>query len=183
MRLQVGWSARHRGWTFPMCNGDGEVVGIRLRLLSGKKLSVKGGREGLFLPSGLQRGQSLLIAEGPTDAAALLDFGFPAVGRPSCTGGTKHICELVRRLQPSELVLLADNDEPGQRGAGNLLSVVVAYVPAVRIITPPAGIKDARAWKAAGATVADISAAIEAAPVRRLAVSVRRKAGKHHGGR
>ena len=75
---------------------------------------------------------------------------------------------------------MADGDAPGQRGAGNLAAVLLAYCPAVRIITPPAGAKDARAWKRAGATAADVQAVIDAAPVRRLAVktSVRkRKAG------
>ena len=98
-RLGVGWSAKHRAWAFPMSNAAGDVLGIRLRLPGGKKLSVKGGKEGLVhsrrgplrLPSGRLL---LLIAEGPTDTAALLDLGFSAVGRPSCTGGVKLLVEL-----------------------------------------------------------------------------------------
>ena len=43
----------------------------------------------------------------------------------------------------------------------------------------PAGIKDAREWKRSGATAADVLAAIDAAPVRKLRVSVCRKAGHH----
>jgi len=172
-RLAVGWSAEHRAWTFPMRNAAGDVVGIRLRLPRGRKLSVKGGREGLFIPDGLHPGGRLLICEGPTDTAAMLDFGFEAVGRPSCTGGVKHLCELVRRLDVHDVVIVADQDAPGQRGANRLASTLVAYVAVVRVITPPGDVKDARAWKRAGATAADVLAAIDATKPRRLHVTTK----------
>lgn len=183
-RLRVGWSARHRAWTFPMRNAAGQVTGIRLRLGNGRKLSARGGKEGVFLPEDLQPGRRLLIAEGPTDAAALLDLGFSAVGRPSCSGGVRHLVELARRLRPGEIIIVADGDGPGQHGAETLADRLAAYVPAVRIVTPPPGVKDARAWKRSGATAADVQAAIDAAPVRRLTVKTstrRRKVGARHG--
>ncbi len=175
-RLQVGWSARHRGYTFPMVDAAGDVLGVRLRLPSGRKLSVKGGREGLFRPADLDAVARLLVTEGPTDCAALLDLGFSAVGRPSCTGGVKLLVELVQAQRPAELVIVADGDAPGQRGAESLASVLVAYSRAVRVITPPSGIKDARDWKRRGATAEDMAAVIDVAPVRRLAI--RTKAGR-----
>jgi hypothetical protein len=52
---------------------------------------------------------------------------------------------LVRRRLPPEVVVVADDDEAGRRGADNLASVLVAYAPAVRVIAPPEGVKDARA--------------------------------------
>src|SRR5205814_890776 len=111
----------------------------------------------------------LLIAEGATDAAALLDLGFPNVaGRPSCTGGTRQAAELVRIRRPAEVVLAADGDQPGRRGAGTLAAILAAYAPAVRVVTPPGGIKDARTWKRAGATHADVERTIAAAPVHRM---------------
>jgi len=178
-RLGVGWSGDRRAWTFPMHNAAGQVVGIRLRLADGRKLSVKGGREGLFLPEGIDRGGRLLVAEGPTDTAALLDLGFQAVGRPSCTGGTQHVVKLAQRLEPSETVVVADADEPGGRGAERLAAVLRLYCRAVRIITPPNGIKDARDWQRAGATTADVQAAIDAAEPRRLHVTAERKGRRH----
>src|SRR5262249_61220748 len=85
-RFGVGWSAGHAAWTFPMVDHTGTVLGMRLRLPDGRKLSVRGGKEGLFLPRDFAAQSPVLIAEGPTDAAALLDLGFPAaLGRPSCT--------------------------------------------------------------------------------------------------
>jgi len=181
-RLCVGWSARHRAWTFPMSDAAGHIVGIRLRLPNGRKLSIKGGREGLFVPEGIDQDGRLFVCEGPTDCAALLGLGFGAVGRPSCAGGVRHLVELIKRLRSEEVVIVGDNDQPdrrgrrpGQDGADRLAATLAAYVPAVRVIAPPAGIKDARAWEQAGARAADVQFAIDAAPVRRLTVTTRRK--------
>jgi hypothetical protein len=172
-RLGVGWSREVGTWSFPMANSSGHVRGIRLRRPSGRKFAVTGGKEGLFNPDGLA-GDVLLIAEGATDTAALLDLEFSAVGRPSCTGGTALLVELVRARKPRQVVIVADADAPGQRGAAALASVLVLYVPDVRIITPPAPHKDARAWKIGGATHADIQVAIGAAPVRKLTVEIKK---------
>jgi hypothetical protein len=83
----------------------------------------------------------------------------------------------VQRLQPEEAVIVADHDEPGQRGADRLAATLVAYAPAVRVITPPEGIEDARAWVRSGGTAADVARAIQAAPARRLQVTATRKGG------
>jgi hypothetical protein len=183
-RLRVGWSAKHRAWAFPMSNATGMVTGIRLRLPGGKKLSVRGGKEGLFIPEGLPtesphpsplpKGEgtsvsspslstnhyppttTLLIAEGPTDTAALLDLGFDAVGRPSCMGGVKLLIDFVQHKKPTNIVIVADADAPGQRGAESLATVLLAYSQSVRIIAPPSGVKDAREWRRSGATAADV---------------------------
>jgi len=179
-RLAAGWSPDRHCWSFPMTDAAGRVLGIRLRRPDGRKLAVRGGREGLFVPAGLAAaGGRLLVCEGPTDTAALLDLGFAAVGRPSCTGGVKLLVELVGQRQPAEVVIVADGDQPGQRGANALAVSLAAYVPGVRIITPPVGIKDARAWRQAGATAADVAVAIDAAPVRRLTISTSRKGRRH----
>ena len=158
-----------------MRNAAGQIVGIRLRLDSGRKLAVRGGKEGLFVPSDLKPRGRLMIGEGPTDTAALLDLGFQAVGRPSCSGGVRHAVALLQRLQPAEVVVVADADEPGQRGAEALAGRLLAYVPAARLITPPPGMKDARQWKLNGATWAEVQATIDAAPVWRLKVTTEAK--------
>ena len=183
VRLGIGWSAKHRAWTFPMRDADGAVLGIRLRLPGGKKIAVKGGHDGLFIPEGIDARGLVLVCEGPTDTAALLDLGFNAVGRPSCRGGVKLLVDLVQKHRPSGVVIVSDGDAPGQRGGESLAALLVAYSAAVRIIAPPSGVKDAREWKRCGATAADVQAAIDAAPMRKLAVStrIRRKAGSNHG--
>jgi hypothetical protein len=174
--LGIGWAAEQHSWSFPMWDAAGCVLGIRLRRPNGFKFSVKGGHEGLFLPSGQSGGRGpLLVGEGPTDTAALLDLGFSDVaGRPSCTGGVKLLVELVGRRRPREVVILADNDAPGRRGADYLASALAAYAPAVRVIAPPAGVKDARAWLQAGGTGADFLRAIAESPKRRLQIRTAR---------
>ena len=174
-RLGAGWLPDRRAWAFPMRDARGRVLGIRLRYRNGRKLSIKGSKEGLFLPDDLHAGSRLLVCEGPTDTAALLDLGFDAVGRPSCTGGTKHIVALAKRLRPVEIAIIADHDEPGQKGADRLAAALLAYVPIVRVVIPPPGVKDARDWKRAGATAADVHLAIGAATPKTLKIRVSSK--------
>ena len=181
VRLRIGWSNEHSAWSFPMTDAAGKVVGVRLRLPGGRKLAVRGGHEGLFIPSNLDTGGQLLIAEGPTDTAALLDLSFAAIGRPSCAGGVKLLVDFCRRREPSEVVIVADGDEPGKRGAESLAVLLTAYSKAVRIIIPPTGAKDARKWKQGGATRHDIQQFIDAAPVRRLPIHSRKVGRKNHG--
>lgn len=169
--LGVGWSEQQRAWSFPMTDAAGHVLGIRLRGPTGIKFAVKGGREGLFIPAGECPNSTLFICEGPTGTAALLDLGFAGVvGRPSCTGGIKLLVNLVRERDPEEVVIVADADEVGKRGAANLAAVLAVYVPAVRVIGPPEGIKDARAWLQAGGKRAEVEQVIQATPVRRLGI-------------
>jgi hypothetical protein len=174
--LAVGWSAGHNAYAIPMRDCEGRVVGIRLRTPAGRKLSVKGGKEGLFLPAApAPPCERLVISEGPSDAAALLTLGFEHVtGRPSCTGGVKLLCELMRRRRPGDVVIFADADEPGRRGADSLASVLVCYTAAVRLIVPPNMAKDVREFLRAGGTREDLEAMIDAAPVRRLRVATAR---------
>jgi hypothetical protein len=168
-RLSVGWCARKWAYSFPMSDTRGKPIGIRLRSQCGFKFAVKGSKQGLFLPD-LTGSEPLLVAEGPSDCAALLDWGFDAVGRPSCTGGVRLLVDLVKARRPRQMAVVADNDAPGQAGAERLTNILAAYVPMVRMVTPPA--KDAREWQRSGVTRCDVLSAIEAAPIRRLQITV-----------
>ncbi|MFL5329877.1 MAG: toprim domain-containing protein [Gemmataceae bacterium] len=166
--LGLGWYEQRRAFSFPMCDGHGRAIGIRLRGLDGRKFAVKGSKEGLFVPDLAPEDTSLMIAEGATDVAALLDMGFVnVIGRPSCSGGVTLVCDLVRHRQVEEAILLADQDEPGQRGANNLASVLLVYVPRVRVVFPPIGVKDIRQWLQVGGTRVDVETAITKATVQR----------------
>ncbi len=170
--LGIGWSSSNRSWSFPMTNHDGNTLGIRLRKPDGSKLSVRGGKEGLFLPEGEPSGSPLVIVEGASDAAALWDLGFHNVaGRPSCNGGTKLALDLTRARKPAQVVIVADGDEPGQRGASALASQLILHVRDLRIVVPPRNLKDCRAWVCSGATRADVQALIEVARPRRLTIT------------
>lgn len=189
-RLGLGWASaaevREAGtkcsgrgcWTFPMESGKRDVVGIRLRTPDGFKYSINGGHQGLHLPADLPTGEPLLLAEGPTDTAALLDLGFAAIGRPSCNGGERALVALLPVLRPSVVVAVADCDAPGMRGASALAAVLSVYHPDVRLVRPPEGVKDARAWKLSSpdsrTVTSQINTAIESAARVRLAVAARK---------
>jgi hypothetical protein len=182
--LRAGWSSYHRSWSFPMCNAACEVIGVRLRRPNGYKFAVPGSHNGLFLSVGVEAaaGRRLHVVEGATDAAALIDLGFPGVvGRPSCTGGTRLLVELVRRRAPGDVVIVADADAPGLEGAGRLAQVLVGYTPTVRVVAPPEGTKDVRAWLLAGAVRADLEQAIAAATARRMTVTSRTRGARRAG--
>jgi hypothetical protein len=167
LRLQVGWSEQHRSFTFPMRDSEGMACGIRLRRIDGSKWAVRGSKQGLFLPRNFPLDESLMVCEGPSDTAAALMLCFNAIGRPSCNGGTKLILDVVERWHPADVVIVADSDAQGQRGARYLASRLVGYVPGgVRIVIPPA--KDARDWVRSGADRLDVLDAIESAPTMTL---------------
>lgn len=171
MLLSAAWAGWHhclgckkpkQAWAFPMKDARRCECGIRLRFPEcGHKQAVKGSRSGLFVPLVLSGEGPLMIVEGPTDAAAAIDLGFDVIGRPSCNDGDAMLVEFCRASQ-RDVVILANLDKPkerpdgsklypGQEGAMKLADQLVGVVKSVRIIYPLSG-KDARQWKAAGAT-------------------------------
>lgn len=132
----AAWAEPHKAWAFPMCDGHGNVVGIRLRNERGK-FAVRGSRQGIFLgkaESGkAESGKVLFVCEGPTDTAAALELGLFAVGRPNCCCGGAEIKVFARRHDVSRVVVIADNDKPGLDGAfkvgGEVKLPFAVYVP------------------------------------------------------
>lgn len=117
--LECQANGNPRTWGFPMKDGYGNYIGIRLRNEWGKKWAVMGSQAGIFIPD-IKPQSRMLVVEGPTDTAAGLDLGFYTVGRPSCSGGVTHIVDHVKRARVKEVVIVSDNDEPGIRGAAEL---------------------------------------------------------------
>lgn len=159
LRLGISWAAPHRAWGFPMSNALRETIGIRLRAESGRKWAVRGSRNGLLWPEDLTGTRPLLLAEGPTDTAALLDLGYDGLGRPSCAGAVEMVVEAVWRLRRREVVVVADADGPGTEGADRLARALTEAGHRPKVIRPLKG-KDARARVQAGATRAVVDTAI-----------------------
>jgi hypothetical protein len=90
--------------------------------------------------------RTLLIVEGPTDTAAAIDLGFDVIGRPACLGCEQIIADLAGQSGHVTTVIIADNDDPGQRGAAKLQKLI----PRSRIVTLPA--KDLRSAVQQGMT-------------------------------
>ena len=153
-----------------MRNADGRIIGFRLRTRDGMKSAVNGSRNGLFIPAEIEPAGGLLICEGPTDAAAGLDLGFSAIGRPSCRGALSLLSDYVRLHHPHEVIIFGDGDAPGRQGAMQLAERLLQYCRVVRVVLPPGGVKDLREWKRMGATRSDLRAAIVSAQPIQVAV-------------
>ena len=139
VKLDAGWNGS--AWTFPMRNHRREIVGFRTRSERGEKFAIRGSRSGLFIPHGVALDGTVFVVEGPTDVAAMIDMGMEAIGRPSCMGCEEEIARCVRRSR--EIVVVADRDEVGVRGAERLVRTI-GRDSHVRIILPPMNLKDAR---------------------------------------
>lgn len=164
-RLGVGWN--YSGFTFPMQDASGRIVGIRIRYPSGLKAAERGSKQGLFIPSDLPSDGVLLLCEGPTDTAAALDLAFGSVGRPSCNSGVRMLTTLARGR---DVVIAGDTDTPGRNGAEALASELVLHCPSVCLVYPPDGVKDLRQWKAAGVTRGQLQSVIEQSKPLRVAI-------------
>ena len=150
--LDVRYDAAKEAMSFPMRDAEGRISGLRYRhITTGRKWSEKGSKDGLFYsatalhapcPNGL-----LYITEGPTDTAAALSLGVEAVGRSSCTSGTQLLIDFIRARRVRSVRIVADNDAPGWDGARRLSAALP--IPS-RIILPPLGLKDLRAWYRSG---------------------------------
>lgn len=108
---KVGTDCRGKGaWTIPMRSATNYVVGIRLRLQSGRKFSIKGGSNGLFIPANLDSSKPLLITEGSSDCLAALDMGFEAIGKPSNTSGHIEAAYFAKQRGFKWCIVVPDND-------------------------------------------------------------------------
>ncbi|MBE3123709.1 MAG: helix-turn-helix domain-containing protein [Planctomycetes bacterium] len=183
-------------YTFPMCNAAGQVVGLHLRPKKGGKTNAPGSTLGLFLPSLPLQSRTLstplstrgvthdtltvspvirrvvpfgdlqLVVEGVSDAAAALSLGFTAVGTPGAGTCGEMVVELFARRANACPCVVGDNDDAGVMGAERLREALLAARVPCRVLFPPAGFKDLRAWFVGGLTTGELQSAIEAAPVR-----------------
>lgn len=152
-RLSIGWCDEQQCWTFPERDGRGRVVGISTRYPDGQKRFLSGGHRGLYLPAGWQPSSGqLLIVEGASDTAAGLTAGLNVVGRPSCTGGVKHLIELLRDapvdcniVVVGEMDARSDGSWPGKDGAVNVAEQLASQLARpVSWVLPPKDSKDRR---------------------------------------
>ncbi len=158
-RMAPVWDDSEGAFAWPMRNAEGEVVGLRLRGWKGGNWSIRGGSEGLFLPVKAEYPDGeLVVCEGPTDTAAALSLGLPAVGRASCVGGVDLLRRYCNRHRISMITVVADKDElkkrpngsewrPGREGAQALGKALKRMW---RMVTPPC--KDMRDWYHQGCT-------------------------------
>lgn len=150
--LGAGYSTTKDAFAFPMTRHGKRFLGIRYRTKDGSKFAQKGSKQGLFIPESFTLAKGVVVCEGPTDTAAMLDLGFNAIGRASCNSGDRLVKELT---QSNPVAILTDNDEPGILGANRLASRLKNAV-----VVRPGKFKDAREWVASGATRGEVMEAI-----------------------
>ena len=133
--MQARYDPHKACLAFPMFDARQRPTGCRFRRSDGRKFSLKGGREGIFISQPFRFDRTIWIAEGPTDAAALIEIGFTNVlGRPSCSGGVSIIGALLANCRDTQVIVVADPDEPGIHGAGDLIRSIPN--PAIALTGP-----------------------------------------------
>lgn len=135
-------------WEIAERDATGHQIGTSFRYPNATKSFEPGGKRGLIvalpLPSyaGSSSESPVFICEGASDTAALMTIGLDAVGVPMAGHCGEMVAEL---LADRHVVIVADSDGPGTRGAAKTAAVLTKRCPSVRIIEPPCGAKDARA--------------------------------------
>ena len=151
----AAWAAPHAAWAFPMCDGHGNILGIRLRANDGRKWAVRGSRQGIFIAA-VPPQPALFVCEGPTDTAAAVELGLFAVGRPNCCCGGADLKIFTRRHPCQRVVMISDNDKPGLDGARKVGAEI--GLP-FAVYVPPA--KDLREFVRLGGTRAMLETTIK----------------------
>ena len=146
----IGYRRVRDEWHNAERDAGGEVIGASRRLPDGSKKAAAGRKRGLAMPwplppyAGTSRDDPILVVEGGSDAAAGLDLGFCTIGRPSATGGAALLCTLLGSLH---VVIVGENDSgAGRKGAESIGAALSSIAASVRVIYPPAGVKDLRQW-------------------------------------
>lgn len=169
--LRGAWAKFHSAWSFPMRDEQCNIIGLRLRNNDGAKWTVKGSRNGLFIPM-IEFGSEIAVVEGPTSTAAMLSMGFSVIGKPSCSSGDELVIEFLKLRGIKRVICVADNDEkkitlpngaekvitPGLDGAQNLQKRIGGVARTV-VWTPQA--KDVRKALQLGITKQVIESAIK----------------------
>jgi hypothetical protein len=149
LKQHMKWYSKG-AWAFPMRNGQGQMVGIRLRTNDGQKISVTGGRNGIFIPQDSPQ-RTAYILEGPTDLAAALTLGCFGLGRPSCRGSVAYVDVAINRLNIDRCVIIADNDKPDRFGeqvgaSGATTLAAELQVPCAQMLLPTKDLRKFLEW-------------------------------------
>lgn len=113
----------------------------------------------------VQRGETIIVAEGEKDVAALVANGFVATCNPG--GAGKWLDGYTSTLSGADVVIVADKDAAGRNHARLIAAKLRGCARSVRIIELPdtngRPVKDAADFFAAGASADDFRSAMAAA--------------------
>ncbi|QDV43775.1 Zinc-binding domain of primase-helicase [Stieleria neptunia] len=170
--LRVGLTTDRQSSTWPMRNETHTVIGVRICGLPWTdqrhaKWSRRGSQSGIFVARRVTSDTSfaadstrLFITEGASDTAAAIGLGLWVIGRASCSASTFFVDRYIHRHQPSQLTIIADNDDAGRNGAKRLAKSLCQALPKslseIDVIQPPAPANDFRAWVGAASPPIDL---------------------------
>ena len=143
--LFIGWDGE--AYNIAMRNGNFEVIGIHRRFPDGTKCAVSGSKNGLFYSICKVIQPELIIVEGASDCATILDMGFYAIGRPNCSGGKEYIKEFIENNPVIKKVLIiGENDAAGMEGSKKLKKYIKNLIYTI-LCLPPQYYNDVREWR------------------------------------
>ncbi len=158
LAMDTGWDGE--AYTFPVRNANDEIIGISRRWPDGTKGMVKGSQVGIYIPrisfKPLPDSWCLFICEGASDTATALDMGLRAIGRVSCQSGGGQVIEFCRKHDPTQVVIIADNDDPGIMGAKYLQDALKDEGKKTLVYVPGNNAKDLREYRENGGTHVDL---------------------------
>lgn len=128
--------------------------------------NIKGISRVLFHLPRVVAAEQVLLVEGEKDVGSLEALGYTATCNPggACIHPVKWLKNYTDALEGKRVVLLPDNDPPGQKHADIVVQAIRHRVRELRIVKIPVG-KDASDWIAGGATREAIDLAIDEAPI------------------
>ncbi|MEW6237080.1 MAG: DUF3987 domain-containing protein [Candidatus Omnitrophota bacterium] len=113
------------------------------------------------------KSQPIFIVEGEKDADALRAFGLLATTAPQGAGKWNLVQEDARRLLAGrDVVIISDNDEPGQKRVADVAASLHGAARSVKIVPLP-GLPekgDVSDWLASGGTADELRRLVELAP-------------------
>ena len=158
--MAIGIGFDRFAYTFPMFDADGNVIGIHRRDPEGRKSTVEGGANGLFIPAGVTPHNLQVICEGMSDTAASLTFDYAAIGTPGAGVRAGVVADFVRRGIKTCPCIVGDTGDAERQGAERLRDAILAAGRPCRLLFPPDGFKDLREWLVSGLTASDLWGAI-----------------------
>ena len=128
--------------------------------------NIKGISRVLYRLPKVAAADQVLLVEGEKDVESLERFGFVATCNPggACVHAGKWLKNYTESLEGKRVVILPDNDPPGQKHVDIVVQAIRHRVRELRIVKIPVG-KDASDWIAGGAARETIDQAIAEAPV------------------
>jgi len=144
--MDIGWDGESH--TFPVYKNRKTMIGIQRIFEDNSKKLVHGSRMGIFIPFSYTYTKNYtVITEGVSDTAMAVDLNLNVIGRLSANCCEDIITNIFRNLLVKDriILILADNDEAGKKGAIKLATHLKPYSEYVKIVPSQKG-GDLREW-------------------------------------